>query len=59
MSVRRDDLFPLQFNLAILCTIIKVQEHQKGLELNGTKLLFRYGGVNLLNRKVNTADETF
>ena len=48
------NFLPLQFNLAILCTIIKDEKHQKGLELNGTKLLLYNGGVNLLSINVNT-----
>jgi len=49
----------LQFKLAILCTIIKVQKHQKELELNGTKLAFYDDGVNLRSKNTNTADKTF
>jgi len=56
-SVKRDDLFLLQFYLAILCTIIKDQKYQKGLELNETKLFFYNGGVSLLSINVNTTDK--
>ena len=32
-------------------------KHHKGLELNGTKLLFCDGGDNLMSKNVNTADK--
>ena len=47
----------MQFKLAILYTIIQDEKHQKGLELNGTKLHFYNGGVNLLSINVNTTDK--
>jgi len=47
----------MQFNFIVLCAIIKIQEHQKGLELNGTQLLFCDDGVNLLSKNVNTTEE--
>jgi hypothetical protein len=44
-----DPLAPLHFNFALQYAIIKAQENQVGLKLNGTHQLLAYAGdVNLL-----------
>jgi hypothetical protein len=54
-----DALLPLLFNCALEYDIMKVQENQMGLKLNGTHQLLAYAHhVNLLGDNIDTIKKT-
>ena len=55
---QEDALMPLLFNLALECTIRRVQENQDGLKLNGVHQLLVYAyDVNMLGRSLHTIEK--
>jgi hypothetical protein len=53
------NLMPLFFNLSLVYAITKVHEIQKGLELNGTRLLlFYYVNINTMGENMNIQNYT-
>jgi hypothetical protein len=50
---QREALSPLFFNFALEYVIMKVQENQVGLKLNGTQQLLAYADVNLLGDNID------
>jgi hypothetical protein len=57
-GLRQDALSPLLFNFALLYAIMKEQENQVGLKLNGTHQLLAYvDHVNLLGDNIGTIEK--
>jgi hypothetical protein len=55
---QRDALSPLLFNFALAYAIMKVQENQVGLKLNGTHQLLAYpDDVNLLEDNIDSIEK--
>jgi hypothetical protein len=53
-GLKQDALLPLLFSFALECAIMKVQENQVGLKLNGThQLLVCADGINLLGNNMH------
>jgi hypothetical protein len=57
-GLKRDALAPLPFNFALEYAIIKIQENQVELKLNGTHQLLAYADdVNLLGDNIGTINK--
>jgi hypothetical protein len=53
-----DAVSPLLFNFALACAIMKIQENQVGLKLNGTQQQLVYADdVNILGNKIDTIEK--